>query len=119
MPPFFVAGTLTFALACLAAAVRHLALLWMLPLWILTFTVLATRFGDAPFISRYLGAWLDRVYHFGAVYEHIRRGSLRFLWQGLILEEQIEQLFPDEPQQQWAMIGATMIVGLIGLFVAL
>jgi hypothetical protein len=95
-----------------------MGLLWMLPLWVLTSTILLTLLtgwnSPAPFRRRYLSGWLDRMYHLGAAWEYLRAGSLRFLWESLILEEHLEELFPTEPLQNWSNLLAALLVGLVG-----
>jgi glycosyltransferase involved in cell wall biosynthesis len=119
-PPFFTGAGLTFALACGAGAAwtGRSALFWLLPLWVVLSTLFSTLFtggrGAAPFGFRYVGGWLERVYHFGALWEHFRAGSVRFLWEGLILEDTMENLFPNEPLQNWANLLAALLAGLVG-----
>jgi hypothetical protein len=119
-PPFFTGAVLTFGLASGAGTVLtgRLTLLWMLPLWILTSTLLSTLLtgwrSPVSFPRRYLAGWLNRLYHFGAVWEYLRAGSLRFLWEALILEEHLEELFPAEPLQSWSNLLAALLVGLVG-----
>lgn len=119
-PPFFTGAVLTIGVACGAgtALTGRLALLWMLPLWILTSTLLSTLLtgwqSPVSFPCRYLAGWLERLYHFGAVWEYLRGGSLRFLWEGLILEDHLEGLFPAEPLQSWSNLVAALLVGLVG-----
>lgn len=119
-PPFFTGAVLTLGLACGTGAVLtgRLALLWMLPLWILTSTLLSTLLtgwrSPASFLCRYLAGWLDRLYHFGSVCEYLRGESLRFLWESLILEDHLEGLFPAEALQSWSNLVAALFVGLVG-----
>jgi hypothetical protein len=119
-PPFFPGAVLTFGLACAAGAILtgRPALLWMLPLWILAVTLLSTLLigwrSPVSFSTRYVAGWLERVYHLGTVREYLSAGSLRFLWEGLILEEHLEELFPAEPLQSWSHLLATLLVGLVG-----
>jgi hypothetical protein len=120
MPPFFTGAALTLGLACLAGATLtgRPALLWMLPLWILTSTLLSTaligRQNAASFFTRYLAGWLDRMYHLGSALECLRAGSPRFLWEGFVLEEHVEELFPEEPLQSWSHLLSALLVGLAG-----
>lgn len=119
-PPFFAGTVLTFALACGAAAAvtGRPALLWMLPVWIVTSTVLSTLFtGRRPFLSRYMAGWLERLYHIGAVWECLRHGSLGLLWKGLILDDDLEGLFPAEPLQSWSNLLAALFVAVVGAVV--
>lgn len=120
MPPFFTGAALTLGLACLAgtALTDRPALLWMLPLWILTSTLLATvltgRQSAASFSTRYMAGWLERMYHLGSAWEYLRAGSPRFVWEGFILEAHVEELFPAEPLQSWSHLLAALLVGLAG-----
>jgi len=119
-PPFFTGTALTMCLICGAGTILtgRMGLLWMLPLWILTSTLLATLLtgwnSPVPFRWRYLSGWLERVYHLGAAWEYLRAGSVRFLWESLILEEHLEELFPAEPLQNWSNLLAALFVGLVG-----
>jgi hypothetical protein len=119
-PPFFTGNFLTLALACAAGTMLTggVGLLWMPLLWVLTSTLLLTLMtgwnGSTPFLWRYLSGWLQRVYHLGAAWEYLRAGSLRFLWESLILEEHLEDLFPAEPLQNWSNLLAALLVGLMG-----
>jgi Glycosyltransferase like family 2 len=120
VPPFFTATIVSLGMACVAGTVLtgRLALLWMLPLWIFTSTVFSTllssRRTSVSFLRSYLAGWLDRLYHLGSVSEYLRAGSLRFLWEALILEEYLEGLFPAEPLQSWSNLLAALLVGLVG-----
>jgi len=119
-PPFFTGTVLTLGLACGAGTVLtgRLGLLWMLPLWVLTSTLLATLLtgwgSPVPFLWRYLAGWLERLYHLGAAWEYLRAGSLRFLWEALILDDHLEALFPAEPLQHWSNLLAALLIGLVG-----
>ena len=119
-PPFFTGTVLTLGLICGTGTVLtgRIGLFWMLPLWILTSTLLATLLtgwsSPVPFRWRYLSGWLERVYHLGAAWEYLRAGSVRFLWESLILEEHLEELFPAEPLQNWSNLLAALFVGLVG-----
>jgi len=120
MPPFFTAAAMSFALASVigAALTHHLALLLLPPLWMLLATVIATLLvgrGSEPFHDRYLAGSLSRLYHLGCAWEHIRAGSLRFVWQALILEDRLEALFPAEPLQCWSNLVAALLVALLGV----
>ena len=120
MPPFFTGAALTLGVACLAgtALTGRPALLWMLPLWILTSTLLSTlltgRQSAVSFSTRYMAGWLDRMYHLGSAWEYLCAGTPRFLWEGFILEEHVEKLFPAEPLQSWSHLVAALLVGLVG-----
>jgi hypothetical protein len=122
-PPFFTGAVLTLSLACLAGAVLtgRLALLWMPPLWVLSSTLLSTLLtgwrSPVSFSDRYAAGWLERLYHFGAAREYLGAGSIRFLWEGLILEDDLEGLFPAEPLQSWSNLVAALLVGLVGVVI--
>ena len=119
-PPFFTGTFLTLGLICGTGAILtgRMGLLWMLPFWIFASTLLATLLtgwsSPIPFLWRYLSGWLERVYHLGAAWEYLRAGSVRFLWESLILEGNLEELFPAEPLQNWSNLLAALIVGLVG-----
>lgn len=119
-PPFFMGAILTFALASVLGTVltSRPALLLTLPLWIAASSLLSTLLtgwkSQVPFRRRYMAGWLERVYHLGSVWEHVRAGSPRFLWQGFILQDRLEDLFPVEPLQSWAYLVAALLVGLAG-----
>jgi hypothetical protein len=91
----------------------------MVPLWIVVSSLLialfASRRTTAGFLTLYLAACLDGVYHLGSAWEYLRAGSLRFFWEALILEERLEELFPAEPLQSWSYIVAAVLVGLAGI----
>jgi len=122
-PPFFTGAILSMGLACGAGTVLtgRLALLWMLPLWILASTLLSTLLtgwrSPVSFTCRYAALWLERLYHLGATREYLRSGSLRFLWEGLIMEDDLEGLFPAEPLQSWSNLVAALLVGLVGVVI--
>jgi hypothetical protein len=90
----------------------------MLPLWMLASTLLSTiltgRQSAESFSTRYMAGWLERMYHLGSAWECLRAGSLRFLWEGFILEEHVEELFPAEPLQSWSHLLSALLVGLAG-----
>jgi hypothetical protein len=120
-PPSFAGAVLTVALACGGGALLagRPALLWMLPLWLLTSTVLSALWlgsgSPQSFLWRYLGAWLERLYQLGSAWESLRSGSPRFLWEALILNDRLEELFPAEPLQSWSNVLAAFLVGLVGI----
>lgn len=122
-PPFFIGTVLTLGLTCVAGAVLtgRPALLWMLPVWILTSTLVSTlltsRRSPVSFPCLYMAGWLERLYHVGAAWEHLRGGSLRFLWEGFILEDHLDELFPAEPLQSWSNLVAALLVGLVGTII--
>jgi len=119
MPPYYSATALTIGLMCLAGAAitGRLALLWMLPLWVVTSTFLSTTFigwGTGSALPRHLAGWLERLYHAGCVWEHVRSGSFRFLWMGLLLDDNLAGMFPAEPLQSWSNLLAAFFVALVG-----
>jgi len=121
MPPFFTGAFVTFGIAsAMGAAVTGRLVLLTLPLlWAVVTTLLATLLAGeherGSFLDRYLAGWLDRLYHLGCAWEHIRAGSPRFLWEGLILEERLDALFPAEPLQGWSNVLAAIVVALFGV----
>jgi hypothetical protein len=64
-----------------------------------------------------MAGWLERLYHVGAAWEHLRGGSLRFLWEGFILEDHLDELFPPEPLQSWSNLVSALLVGLVGTII--
>jgi Glycosyl transferase family 2 len=122
-PPFITGAGLTFGIACSVGALLtgRPALLLLAPFWVVAATVLTTlltgRNRSISFAVRYMAGCLGLVYHVGAVWEYLRAGSLRFIWEGLILEDQMDKLFPTEPTRSWANLLAALLTGFVGAII--
>jgi len=123
MPPFFTAQALMIitGISITAMFAQELTLLIMLPIWLLLVTIilpfLKERQQHAGYLASYLGSWLALVYHLGTAYEYISNGSPRFLWEGLILTDSMEDMFPAERANAWSWLLAAIITTLMGVLV--
>lgn len=119
MPPAFHANLILVSLACVIAAVwLHRAwLLALVPAWATLVGLLSTwltgRGSPVPYYRRYLAGWMQQCYRVGTLYEYLRHGSARCFWEGLILEDQLDMLFPGEPLDCWSQLMALALVVMV------
>jgi GT2 family glycosyltransferase len=119
-PPFVAGTALTMGITCIAGAVLtgRAVLLAMLPVWLVISGLLFAWFSAGRqangFITLYFAGWLERIYHLASACEHLRAGSIRFVWGGLILEDHLEEIFPAEPLQNWSNLLAAAVIAIMG-----
>lgn len=122
IPPPFSALLICIALTTILITIltQKIILLIIPVIWALTsnalFSALITsKQRDTQYIHFYLGGFLELLFQFGTVYEHIRNASFRFLVAAPMFDLDFESRLKEEALNAWANAISFLFILIIGV----